>query len=99
MAAWAEKLSPEDWQYHDVGIQDGIVMKDPEGSKQTRVVDGACLFLNRPDFDGPTGCALHALAIREGCRRSRRSRTSAGSCRSGGLSTTWSARTARTCRW
>ena len=66
VAAWAEKLSPEDWQYHDVGIQDGIVMKDPEGSKQTRVVDGACLFLNRPDFDGPTGCALHALAIREG---------------------------------
>lgn len=63
---WAERLTPQDWQYHGVGAEDGIVMKDPEGSKQTRVVDGACLFLNRPDFDGPTGCALHALAIREG---------------------------------
>ncbi len=66
VSKWAARLSPEDWQYHEVGAEKGIVMKDPEGSKQTRVVDGACLFLNRPDFDGPTGCALHALAIREG---------------------------------
>jgi hypothetical protein len=41
-------------------------MKDPQGSRQTRVVDGACIFLNRSGFDGPAGCALHALALREG---------------------------------
>ncbi|MEZ5154470.1 hypothetical protein, partial [Rhodococcus zopfii] len=66
VARWAARLTPADWQYHEVGAEKGIVTKDPEGSKQTRVVDGACLFLNRADFDGPTGCALHALAIREG---------------------------------
>jgi hypothetical protein len=30
------------------------------------VVDGACVFLNRVGFDGPAGCALHALALAEG---------------------------------
>lgn len=63
---WAQRLTPQDWQYHDTGTRKGVVMKDPEGSKQTRVVNGACIFLNRPDFDGPQGCALHALAVREG---------------------------------
>jgi hypothetical protein len=64
--SWAQRLTPADWQYHDVAARKGIAMKDPEGSKQTRVVDGACLFLNRPGFEGPQGCALHALAMREG---------------------------------
>jgi hypothetical protein len=32
----------------------------------TRVVDGACVFLNRPGFAGGAGCALHALALRTG---------------------------------
>jgi len=63
---WADRLTPADWQFHDLAGRKGIVMKDAEGSKQTRVVDGACVFLNRGDFDGPTGCALHALALREG---------------------------------
>lgn len=63
---WADRLTPSDWQFHEIGYKQGIVMKDPEGSKQTRVVEGACIFLNRSDFDGPTGCALHSLALREG---------------------------------
>ena len=29
----------------------------------TRVVDGACIFLNRPGFAGGAGCALHLAAI------------------------------------
>jgi hypothetical protein len=29
----------------------------------TRVVDGACIFLNRPGFPGGAGCALHRAAI------------------------------------
>lgn len=65
VAKWASRLTAADWQYHDAGISKGIVGKDPEGSKQTRVVDGACIFLNRAGFDGPQGCALHALALRE----------------------------------
>lgn len=63
---WAARLTPADWQFHDVGDRKGIVMKDAEGSRQTRVVDGACIFLNRPDFDGPHGCALHNLAVTTG---------------------------------
>jgi hypothetical protein len=63
---WADRLTPQDWQHHAAAKREGILMKDPEGSKQTRVVDGACIFLNRPGFDGPGGCALHALAAREG---------------------------------
>lgn len=62
---WAQKLTPADWQYYETARK-GIAMKDAEGSKQSRVVDGACIFLNRPGFDGPQGCALHSLALREG---------------------------------
>ena len=29
----------------------------------TRVVDGACIFLNRPGFTGGEGCALHLAAL------------------------------------
>jgi len=32
----------------------------------TRVVDGACVFLNRPGFEGGAGCALHIAAIEAG---------------------------------
>ena len=36
--------------------------------KRTIVVDGACVFLNRPGFSGGAGCALHLQAIRDGDR-------------------------------
>lgn len=39
---------------------------DDEGQRKTRVVEGACVFLNRPGFPGGAGCALHGLAVREG---------------------------------
>ena len=29
-----------------------VVEKDDEGDRKTRVVDGACVFLNRPGFAG-----------------------------------------------
>ena len=35
-------------------------------SQRTRIVDGACVFLNRPGFPGGTGCALHRMALRTG---------------------------------
>ena len=38
--------------------------EDEDGARKTRVVDGACIFLNRPGFAGGAGCALHALALR-----------------------------------
>ncbi len=33
---------------------------------RTRVVDGACVFLNRPGFGGGEGCALHIAALAAG---------------------------------
>lgn len=39
---------------------------EPAGERQTRRVDGACIFLNRPGFPGGAGCALHTMALREG---------------------------------
>lgn len=41
-------------------------MLDEDGDRQTRRVDGACIFLNRPGFAGGAGCALHTLALKEG---------------------------------
>ncbi len=61
------ELTPETWQLHDAG-QESWTERDSVGDehnrKRTRVVDGACIFLNRPGFAGGEGCALHALALR-----------------------------------
>lgn len=62
---YANELTPELWQYHDVGRR-GITMRDDDGETQTRVVDGACIFLNRPGFPAGAGCALHLLAVERG---------------------------------
>jgi hypothetical protein len=64
-------LEDGDWQLAPVGRgnwteQDSA---DDEGgvrSLRTRVVEGACVFLNRPGFAGGTGCALHRMALRTG---------------------------------
>ncbi|MEP1125634.1 MAG: hypothetical protein ABJH68_17265 [Ilumatobacter sp.] len=39
---------------------------DDAGRTRTRVFDGACVFLNRPGFDGGEGCALHIAALAHG---------------------------------
>ena len=62
---YVEMLTPDIWQFHDVGAKKGWVETE-DGARKTRVVDGACIFHNRKDFDGPFGCALHTLAAREG---------------------------------
>lgn len=67
---YAKKLTPENWQFYKVGKKKGITEKDAVGGEKnrlrTRRVEGACVFLNRPGFEGGEGCALHALALREG---------------------------------
>ncbi len=55
--AWTE----EDWAEEGQAPDEGGVR-----SLRTRLVDGACVFLNRPGFPGGTGCALHRMALREG---------------------------------
>jgi len=71
--AAAARLTPETWQFHAEGTSAkgkgkgklDITEKDPDGERQTRVHEGACIFLNRPGFAGGAGCALHGLALRE----------------------------------
>jgi hypothetical protein len=63
---YAEKLSEADWQFAKIGRRKGIVEREEDGARRTRLVDGACLFLNRPGFPAGAGCALHAYALRVG---------------------------------
>jgi hypothetical protein len=62
---YAEKLTEEDWQFAKIGRRKGITERE-DGARRTRLVDGACLFLNRPGFPAGAGCALHAYALRVG---------------------------------
>ncbi|HUR52412.1 MAG TPA: hypothetical protein VMZ11_09830 [Mycobacteriales bacterium] len=69
VAAFVGRLRKKHWQHADVGRKKGWAVEDElegEPARKTRVVDGACLFLNRPGFAGGEGCALHGLALREG---------------------------------
>jgi hypothetical protein len=62
----AKRLSPEGWQFHDKGKARGVFKRSKTGDITTRVVDGACIFLNRPGFATGPGCALHQAAVKEG---------------------------------
>jgi hypothetical protein len=68
VAAAVAELSDDDWQLAAVGrgewTEDDADGDEP--SLRTRVVDGACVFLNRPGFPGGAGCALHRMALRTG---------------------------------
>lgn len=61
----AARLTPEMWEYHDVAARKGFVASRGRELK-TRVVGGACIFLNRPGFGGGAGCALHRGAMAAG---------------------------------
>jgi hypothetical protein len=71
---FAEQLGPADWQHRGraqtksgrLAIVDKDSVGDDENRRRTRVIDGACIFLNRPGFGGGVGCALHAYALRTG---------------------------------
>jgi hypothetical protein len=60
----ARALSSSEWQFKAVSTKrGGPVRTNKEGEVVTRLVDGACIFLNRPGFPGGSGCALHQAAI------------------------------------
>lgn len=73
----AARLTPAHMQFHkkmrskgfsaqgDLDSSDG---GEPEPTLTTRLVDDACIFLNRPGFDGGAGCALHVGALAAGER-------------------------------
>jgi hypothetical protein len=72
VTAMAATLTAEDWQFIDRGRnKDGslrIIKENKEGETVTRQADDACIFLNRPEFAGGSGCALHRAALRRGTR-------------------------------
>ena len=59
--ALAATLLPERVQHHAAARAGGVFSDDTHTN--TRIVDGACIFLNRPGFAGGAGCALHLAAI------------------------------------
>jgi hypothetical protein len=67
--AYARRLPGELWQFRGTGQAEGVTVDDGEdGHGRTRIVEGACIFLNRDGFPAGPGCALHLLAVREGMR-------------------------------
>jgi len=66
--AAAATLDAEDWQFRAEGRRRGVVKTNRSGERVTRMVRDACIFLNRPDFAGGAGCALHRAALRRGQR-------------------------------
>jgi hypothetical protein len=60
ISALAAMLEPERFEHHGEAI-----FRDDDRD-HTAVVDGACVFLNRPGFDGGAGCALHLAALDAG---------------------------------
>ncbi|MDA8274516.1 MAG: hypothetical protein M0029_03945 [Actinomycetota bacterium] len=65
VAEIARSLGPDVWQFRG-RARKGVVKSLPDGDLVTRLVDGACIFLNRPGFPGGAGCALHHAAARAG---------------------------------
>ena len=64
IGALAATLDPTLFEHHADAAEGGIYAD--ERRVATRVVDGACIFLNRPGFAGGAGCALHLAALEAG---------------------------------
>ncbi|MHB8594634.1 MAG: hypothetical protein ACYDB3_09960 [Acidimicrobiales bacterium] len=67
----AAALTPDQWQFWRQGQpRDGrqmrIFKRNRAGDVATRIVRDACIFLNRPEFPGGAGCALHRAALERG---------------------------------
>ncbi len=62
------RLTPEVWQFQRKSKRLGFLEPSDDGASVTRLVDDACIFLNRPGFEGGPGCALHRAAMEAGER-------------------------------
>jgi hypothetical protein len=66
--AAAATMSEDEWQFARKGRKNGTVKRAKNGEIVTRLVDGACVFLNRPGFPAGPGCSLHQVALKRGLR-------------------------------
>jgi len=65
----AKLLDDSNWQHRKKAeAKGGAFKKKKSGAWVTRKTDGACIFLNRSDFPGGQGCALHRAALERGER-------------------------------
>ncbi len=68
--AVAARLPGHIWQFAGQGGQGGQgqspLRRRRRGPTTTRLVRGACIFLNRPGFAAGSGCALHLAALADG---------------------------------
>jgi hypothetical protein len=74
----AATLGPETWQFAARARTPSGKLKiltrskadpaKPDVEIVSRIVDDACIFLNRPDFPAGPGCALHLAALQRGER-------------------------------
>jgi hypothetical protein len=64
--AAAATLDASQWQHRARSRRHGAIRTERDGTRITRLVDGACIFLNRPGFPGGAGCALHRAAVERG---------------------------------
>ncbi len=62
------QLDPALWQFSSVAARRGWFKRLPNGVVGTRVVQDACIFLNRPGFVTGAGCALHFASLDRGER-------------------------------
>ncbi len=60
------RLTKAEWQHHALARRKGWFKRRADATIATRVVDGGCIFLNRPGSSMGPGCALHLGALREG---------------------------------
>ena len=66
---YIKRLDADDWQFKKESKQlGGPITTNEDGDTVSRLVDDACIFLNRPEFPGGPGCALHRAALRHGER-------------------------------
>ena len=62
--AAAQRLTDDQWQHKSAAkALGGSIGKNDNGDWTTKVVDDACIFLNRNDFHLGAGCALHVGAM------------------------------------
>jgi len=66
IAALAATIDDERFEQAAYARTHGVFRDDRR--THTAVVDGACVFLNRPGFEGGAGCALHLQALVDGDR-------------------------------
>jgi hypothetical protein len=64
----AKRLTATQWQNKPASSRAPLTEISDDGAEVTKLVDDACIFLNRVGFHSGPGCALHVAAVQAGER-------------------------------